>query len=45
MISRIGLVSQHLQSLLSVIELPILCAFICNVGYFDAQIKEILVYK
>ena len=32
-----GVVSHHLQSLLGGIELTVLCAFICKVGYFDAQ--------
>ena len=39
MISQIGVVSHHLQSLLGAIELAILCTFICRVGYFDACIK------
>ena len=30
------LVSYHLGSLLSAIELSILCACVCKVGYFDA---------
>ena len=40
MIGRICVVSYYLQSLLSAFELTILCAHICRVGYFDAQIKE-----
>jgi hypothetical protein len=27
------------------IELTVLCAFVCKVGYFDAQIRETLLYK
>jgi hypothetical protein len=44
-IGHICIVSYHLQSLLGVIELTILCAFVCKVGYFDAQIRETLLYK
>ena len=40
MISRIGIVLDHLQSLPGAIELTILCVFVCRVGYFDAQIRE-----
>ena len=42
---RITLVSHHLGLLLGVIKLTILCAFVCKVGYFDAQIRETLLYK
>lgn len=45
MIGQIGHFWQHLESLLGAIELIVLCAFICRVGYFDAQIKETLFYK
>ena len=45
MIGQIGVVSHHLRSLLGVIELIISCAFICRVGYFDAQSRETLLYK
>ena len=45
MFGRIGVVSHHLQSLLDVIELIVLCAIECIVGYFDAQIRETLSYK
>ena len=37
-----AIVSHHLQSLLGVIELTVLCAFVCKVGYIDAQIEETL---
>lgn len=40
-----GVVSQHLRSLLSVIGLIVLCAFLCRVEYFDVQIQETLMYK
>jgi hypothetical protein len=30
---------------LSAIELTNLCAFVCRVGFFDAQIREMLLYK
>ena len=45
MIGRIGHVSHHLGSLLDTIELTVLCAFLCKVRYFDAQIRETLMYK
>ena len=45
MISWMGVVSHQLQSLLGAIELILLCAFICRVGYFDAQTKKTLLYK
>ena len=44
-IGQIGVVSDHLRSLFGVIELTILCAFVCKVGYFDAHIWETLVSK
>ena len=44
-IGRIGYISHHLGSLLGAIELIVLCAFICKVGYFDAQIKDNPLYK
>ena len=37
-IGRIGLDPHDLGSFLSGIELIVLCAYICRVGYFDAQI-------
>jgi hypothetical protein len=40
MIGWIGHVSYDLGFFLSDIELIVLCAFICRVGYFDAQISE-----
>ena len=45
LMGQIGLVSHHSGSLWGVIELHVLCAFVCRVGYFDAQIKETLSYK
>ena len=45
MIGWIGHISHHLRSLLGVLELIVLCASACNIGYFDAQIKNILLYK
>ena len=42
MIGWIGVVSHHLQSLSSAIELTVLREF---VGHFDAQIKETLRYE
>ena len=44
-IGQIRIVSDHLQSCLGVIELIILCAFQCKVGYFDARIRETLLHK
>ena len=41
----IGVVSDHFAIILSVIELIVLCAFICKVRYFDVQIRETLLYK
>lgn len=35
-IGWIGHVSYHLGSLVSIIELTVLCALVCKVGYFDA---------
>ena len=43
-IGWIGPLSHHLGSLLGDIELNVLCAFVCRVGYFDTQIKETLLY-
>ena len=45
MIGRIGDVLHHLRSLLGAIELYVLYAFVCRVGYFDSQIRETLLYK
>ena len=45
MIGRIGPISHHLGSLLDGIELTVLRAFVCEVIYFDSQVREILVYK
>ena len=45
MIGPIGVVSQHLRSFLGAIELTVLCAFVSQVNYFDAQIRETLLYK
>ena len=45
MIGQIGIVSHHLGSHLHAIEFTVLCAFICIVGYLDAQIRETLLYK
>ena len=45
MIGKIDYVSHHLESLSGVIELTVLCAFVFKVGYFDAQIRETLLYK
>ena len=42
MIGQICYVSHHLGSLLGAIELIVLCASACSVGYFDAQIKDIV---
>ena len=44
-IGRTGLASHHLESLLGVIDLIVLCAFMCKVKYYDAQIRETLLYK
>ena len=40
-IGWIGVVSHHLWSLLGAIERTILCAFVCRVGYFDAQLGKL----
>ena len=45
MIGHIGIASHDLRSLLDAIELIVLCAFVCKVGYYDAQIRETLLYK
>ena len=44
MIDRIGHVSDHLGAFLSAIELIVLCSFVRKVRYFDAQIRETLLY-
>jgi hypothetical protein len=44
-IGQRGLVSHHLESLLNVIEYNVLCAFVSIASYFDAQIRETLLYK
>jgi hypothetical protein len=38
-------VSHHLQSLMGAIEFIVLCAFVCKVRPFDAQIRKTLLYK
>jgi hypothetical protein len=45
MIGHISYVSHHSESILGVIELFVLCAFICRVGYFDTPSREIILYK
>ena len=44
-IGQIGHVPHHLGSLLGGNKLTILCAFVCKVGSFDAQIRKIALYK
>ena len=44
-IGRIGHASHLLGSLLGAIELTISCAFVCRVGYSNAQIRVPLIYK
>ena len=44
-IGQIGVVSYHLSSLLGALELIVLCGFQCKVGFFDAKIKETILYK
>ena len=44
-IERIGVVSHHLRSLLGAIGLIVLCAFVCRVEYFDARIRESILYE
>jgi hypothetical protein len=44
-IGWIGHISHHLGSVLSAIELTVLCVFVSIVGYFDDQIRETLLYK
>ena len=44
-ICQIGLVPQHLRSLLDVIEWTVLCTFVCKVGYFEAIQIGRLYYK
>ena len=41
----IGPISHDMGLLMGAIELSVLCTFICRVGYFDAQIRETLLYK
>ena len=43
-IDRISHLLHHLVSLLGDIELIVLCAFVSIIGYFDAQIKETVLY-
>jgi hypothetical protein len=43
-IGWIGPASHHLGLLLGASKLIILCAFICKVGYYDAQIRETILY-
>ena len=45
MIGWIGHISHHLRSILSAIELTVLCVFVSVVEYFDDQIRETLLYK
>jgi hypothetical protein len=35
----------YYRSFLCAIESIVLCAFICKVGYFDAQIRETLLFQ
>ena len=44
-IGRISPNSYQLGLLLGVMEFTILCAFVCKVGYFDAQIRLTPRYK
>ena len=41
MIGWISVVSHHLRLLLGAVELIVLCAFVCNVEYFDAHMREV----
>ena len=45
MIGRIDVVSHHLQSLLSAIQLTMLYVFACRVENFDVQIRKRSVYN
>ena len=45
MIGWIGRFPRHLGSLLGAIEQPFSMGFVCRVGCFDAQIREIILYK
>lgn len=46
MIGRVGHVSSyHLGSLLDAVELTVECAFVCKGGYFNAQVREPMLYK
>ena len=40
-----GHVLYYLRSFLGVMELIVLCAFVCKVGYFDAHTRETILYK
>ena len=40
-IGWIGAISHQVWSLLGVVELTILCAFVSKVGYFDAQSRQV----
>ena len=42
MIGQIGHVSHHLESLVVAIKLTIVYAFVCKVGYFEAQVRGTL---
>ena len=44
-IGQIGATTDHLRSLLCAIKSIVLCTFICKVGYFDAQIRETLLFQ
>ena len=45
MIGQIGVVSHHLESHQGDVELTVLCACVCRVGCFDAQIRETPLYN
>ena len=45
LIGQTGVVSHHLRLFLGAIELIILRAFVCIVGYCDVQITKTLVYN
>ena len=44
-IDKVGLVPHHLEPLLNVTELTILCASICKLEELDPQLRETLLYK
>ena len=44
-IGWLGHLLHHLRSLLGAIEVTVLCAFVCRVRCYDAQIRETLLYK